>query len=85
MNRGLTRQDKEALVRRLLQMLFLIGLQGLALFVAAGTLAWVAAWIYIGLYTGLAVVGAVVLLPAHSAFWWNEVAERPVASVGTSG
>lgn len=66
MNRGLTRQDKEALVRRLLQMLFLIGLQGLALFIAAGSLAWAAAWIYIGLYTGLAVVGAVVLLPAHS-------------------
>lgn len=58
--------DLAALVRRLLQMLMLISLQALALFVGAGSLAWVAGWVYVGLYAGLAVIGAVVLLPRHS-------------------
>lgn len=64
--RALASPDKAALVRRLLQMLVLISLQALALFLAAGSLAWVAAWIYVGLYVGLAVIGAAVLLPRHS-------------------
>jgi protein-S-isoprenylcysteine O-methyltransferase Ste14 len=67
-----------ALVRRLLQLLVLLGIQALALFVSAGSLAWPAGWVYVGLYAGLAAIGAVVLLPHHSEL----VVERSRGAAG---
>jgi protein-S-isoprenylcysteine O-methyltransferase Ste14 len=70
--------DAVTLGRRLLQMLVLIGVQALALFVGAGSLAWPAGWVYVGLYAGLAVIGATVLLPRHSGV----VVERSRGAAG---
>ncbi len=51
------------LMRRILQLLALVGVQGLCLLASAGTLAWPAAWWYLGLYVLLLMVGSVALVP----------------------
>ena len=68
----------QALLRRLLQLLVLVGVQAVILFASAGSLAWPAGWVYVGLYAGLAAVGAIILLPHHR----DVVVER---SRGTAG
>ncbi len=54
-----------AVVRRGLQVLVKTALQGVVLFVSAGTVRWPAGWLYLGLYVGVLVVGAAVLVPGH--------------------
>ncbi|MGB8022226.1 MAG: isoprenylcysteine carboxylmethyltransferase family protein [Candidatus Nanopelagicales bacterium] len=66
------------LVRRLLQLLVSFLVQGAALFVPAGTLAWPAAWTYLLVYLLLVLVGAAVLLPLRSGV----VAERARGRAG---
>lgn len=65
-------------VRRMLQLLIAFLVQGVALFVPAGTLAWPAAWAYLVLYILLVLAGAAVLLPRRSGV----VAERARGRAG---
>lgn len=51
------------LVRRIIQLLGLTLLQGLCLFVPAGTLAWAAAWWCLEGYIALLALAGVVMLP----------------------
>lgn len=66
------------LIKRSLQLLFLVVLQGLILFLSAGKPGWGAGWWYIGLYTSCLVLASVVLVPGH-----KEVIEE--RSKGTAG
>ncbi len=50
------------LVKRILQIVFLIAVQWACLFVASGQWTWLAGWAYIGLYVGIIAVNAVVML-----------------------
>ena len=51
------------LVKRTLQIVFLIVVQGVCLFAAAGQLTWLAAWAYMGLYVGIIALNAALMLP----------------------
>ncbi|HEY3313471.1 MAG TPA: isoprenylcysteine carboxylmethyltransferase family protein [Anaerolineales bacterium] len=53
------------LFKRILQLLFAILVQWLALFVSAWDLGWTAGWLYIGLYVGCLLLASMVLLPGH--------------------
>lgn len=50
------------LVKRILQIAFLIALQWTCLFVASGQWTWLAGWAYMGLYVGAIAVNAVLML-----------------------
>ncbi len=66
------RPQTRALVKRFLQLGFLILLQLSLLLLSAGRLDWAEAWAYIGLYTAIIALNAVLLLPHHA----DLVAER---------
>lgn len=68
----------DPLVKRILQLIFLVFLQALLLFLSAGDLSWVSGWLYIGLYTGCLLVSSILLLPGHR----DVIEER---SRGTAG
>lgn len=53
------------LVRRILQLFFLVILQAFLLFISSGKPGWGAGWWYLGLYTACLVLAGWVLLPAH--------------------
>jgi len=67
-----------AILRRMLQLLFLVVVQAILLFLSAGSLAWAAGWWYIGLYFIGLLFASLILLPHR-----REVIEE--RSKGASG
>jgi len=64
-------QAVTALARRTMQLLVMVAVQGVVLFVSAGTFRWPAGWLYVALYAGTVAVAAAVLVP-----WHREVVEE---------
>ena len=66
------------ILRRIIQLLFLVAVQAILLFVSAGTIRWSAAWWYIGLYIGMLFMASFILIPRRP----DVIAER---GKGTQG
>lgn len=56
-----------ALVRRAMQVLTVIAVQGVVLFASAGTIRWAAGWLYVALYAASIAASAALLIPKHRA------------------
>jgi protein-S-isoprenylcysteine O-methyltransferase Ste14 len=69
------------ILRRILQLLFLILIQALIMFISAGTVYWIESWIYLGLYFCCLLVAALILLPERQ----EVVAERSKIGEGAKG
>ncbi len=66
------------ILRRILQLLFLVIIQAALLFLSAGSWAWFEGWLYIGLYFLCLIAASAVILPGHA----EVVAERSKGAIG---
>lgn len=80
MQQSQTPPMKEKIVKRITQVLVTLLVQGLLLFLAAGTLRWNWGWVYIGIYLVSIMINAIMLFIANPAV----IAERADSQGGRS-
>jgi protein-S-isoprenylcysteine O-methyltransferase Ste14 len=68
----------QPILRRILQLLVLIFIQGVLLFLSAGSLSWTPGWLYLGLYFAGLLLASVIILPRRK----EVVKERSKGATG---
>ncbi len=75
------RELRQGIIKRVIQLVFIVVLQAAILFLSSGKLDWMAGWAYIGLYMLLLLIATAIILPRDPGL----VAERARMGTGAKG